>query len=387
MLDYIVNESSSGLIRNDHRRKAFEKSITEAIVLNNIYATLQREETALRLTNQMIKIHQNKIAAGNNNKSSIYGTFQQARYSVSDKSFELKIQDWLNRLHQWSIKSYKEIMNFRKLVTGGQQLIYHIMDSSRNIVYEFNEEQYLELLSRNPLTLRWGDMKSIAEKGVPLANFFKLQVGNSKKDNTALQDVAKETGARIITSDLKHDALYNYLTQKSEMVKNNLKGKSGLLHSRIFELYDQIKYSVKDGGWKKDESGNVVYPQNPTDDATGYFFSKKRRLIVDSFIKKYINQKMHKDSIAFYRTGDAIKNKSNLIENKIEGATVSISSIRKAIKNIASLGGVTNRLELYNKLIKMFTYSGDKGLMRSIQEGAKRLAEKEINNTVFGNLK
>ena len=35
----------------------------------------------------------------------------------------------------------------------------------------------------------------------------------------------------------------------------------------------------------------------------------------------------------------------------------------------------------------MFTYSGDKGLMRSIQEGAKRAAEKEINNTIFGHLK
>lgn len=384
MLNYLAHESVGPLIRNDGRRKAFNESVQRAVVLNNRYADLQREETILKTTNKMIYAHQQKLISEN---TGVYGTFMQTRYQLSDKEQQQKIQEWLNRLHQWSLKAYKEIMTFRSIITGGQTIIYHIMDAKRNIAYKFTEEQYLELLAANPPVLRWGSMKSIISKGKPLSDFFKLQVGDSSKNNTALQDVAKRTNAEIITSNMKKDALYNYLIQKNKISSGkDYRGKSNqLLHSRIFELYDQIKYSVKSGGWAKDKDGAILYPQNSKHrDTTGYFFSNQRRATVDNFIKKYTREKLNKDPITFYKTGDSIKNKNTLIENKIEGAVVSVSTIKNGIKNIASLTLIRNSLELYNKLVKTFTYAGDKGLTSAIQEGAERAAIHEINNTVFG---
>ena len=114
------------------------------------------------------------------------------------------------------------------------------MDAKQNIVYELNEEQYLELLSKNPLTVRWGYMHQVS-KDAPISDFFNLQVGSADKDNTALLDIINKHGnnIRISAPDLKNDALYNYLVQKSNIVRNNLKGKKEYITPQI--IHDFLK--------------------------------------------------------------------------------------------------------------------------------------------------
>ena len=95
----------------------------------------------------------------------------------------------------------------------------------------------------------------------------------------------------------------------------------------------------------------------------------------------YISAKMHKDTVAFYRTGDAIADALTVIENKIGGsAVVSISTISNAIDKLNGLNSKTTAKSLKQRIKTILTYSDQKHkFANEIQEGAKKAAEAAIN--------
>ena len=280
-----------------------------------------------------------------------------------------QMESVFSRMHKWGLKSYQVITQLRNTITG-QDIIYHVQDAKRTVSYTLSEEQFLNLVASNSIgkgRLSWAGVEQAIQQGVPPLDLFTLQVGA-----TSERKIQKITKAETPSIQLNKDALYQYLIQ-TRAILNEQTG--GVSYARIAELHSQLLAKYK---WQKDSKGNTAFPKNPS--SNKYFFSQERQRFVDTFIRLYKKEKLHKDTDEFYKSGDATLNENTLIENKVGRAVVSLRTIRNAIEDIAALKGV-NKEALIQGLIQLFTNAPQTGryLTQMLQEGAYNKAVESIN--------
>ena len=306
----------------------FNQHIANAKKLNNEYNIIQQKGIAV--TESIV--HQKKLE---NTVKSLESTIHAYQKNKKD----INISTWLNSLKNWSLEGYKEINSFRSFITGGQQLIYEVMNTEGVYVYKMEEDDFIKLLASRPLRTR-ASWDSLNTKNI--TNLLQLSV-----DNPTLQKLS----SNVERIQLKKDALYGFIKSKTpEMEKN-----------RRLELYSQIR---SDYGDKELDS--------------------KTKRKISYFIKGYVQTKdLSNDTIKFYQTGDAIKDNMTLIENKVGGtAIVSIQTIKNAIKDIADLGIIGSPSILAERLKSLFTYVGTESLAKKIQEGVAETARKAIDEMI-----
>lgn len=370
--NYIIERSATFLIQNSAKQGAIQNYIQRAGQLDKEYNNLQTRQVQLSFAKQLNLQHQQNIQmayANGKTKPYVNTTYWNFQDSRNDANMQ-DIQVWLNDLHRWSLQGYQVIVGLRKEVTG-QDLIYHIQDSSGSYHYTLNEDQYLKLLAQNPVGMNYAStsqLEQAAAGGVPMADLFKLQVKATQTNLSQVDIWSQQQGhQQMIKSSLKQDVLYQYLMQNGGVIQEG--GKT--LHSRIYELYSQLRAQYE---WAENPDGSIKSSGRKGD----IFFSATRKNAVDNFIAKYTGSNLHKDNTAFYKTGDAIQDNHTLIENKVGNAVVSVSTIRRAIRDIAALGGIKSAAELKKELINLFTYSGKDAFSKKLQDGAKNAAIKAI---------
>ena len=281
-------------------------------------------------------------------------------------------QRYLTNLKAWALEGYKEIVTFRTFITGGQQLIYDVKDGAHT--YRLTEEEYIQLLSAGNVktwTQNW-DSKSLSQ-GV-LNNILALEVahpsGTLKDIQSTPQYLQKYKGTEA-------DALYKYLN-------DNVKG-ADFPMSRIYELYDQIRFSM---------FSDIPHTAPITEEM---FNSRQNKSIkfankflvknLDTFIDEYKAAGLHTDTDAFYKMGDTVEYKGNgkytLVENKLAGATVSIRTIKNAIDGLYNIVNVpSTKKQMAEKLKQFYTNKSGHAFAEKIQAAARKEAERGIEQTL-----
>ncbi len=363
-------EQSSQIWSKASRLERVEILINRADLLNIERKALEdkiQQEGLLRKIKNWSDQHQKQLRHAYKPDDALMKLVKQ-----KDKSkIENRINNLLIKIHDWGVRGYEVIVQTKQTITG-QELIYHIQDSSHTFKYTLNEQEFLQLLSSNSVGMKyasWAQIDEAIQKGYPKPlDLFKLNVGASKTQ-------MKQFKNNVPTINLKRDALYRYLVDTKAISRKNTWNKEEnseyAYHARLSELHSQLLASYK---WVLDEQGNVKKPENSSD----YFFSKERKRLVDSFIRLYKKEGLHKDTDKFYETGDATLNESILIENKVGNAVVSISTVKNAIISIASLKG-TNSEQRRQHFLQMFTKGPSGRLTTKIQGAAYEKAVKSIN--------
>lgn len=279
-------------------------------------------------------------------------------------------QRYLTRLKSWALEGYKEIVSFRTFITGGQQLVYDVKDGA--YTYRLTEEEYLQLLSAGNVktwTQHW-DSKSLSAGN--LNNILALEVAHP---SGTLKDVQATPMYLRNYKNTEADALYKYL--------NDTVYSSDFPMSRIYELYDQLRFSMF----------SDVSKESPiTKDIFEARFKKNFKIAnvkvdgLDNFVELYKEAGLHKDTDAFYKMGDTVefngRGHYTLVENKLAGATVSIRTIKNAIDGLYSIVNMPNsKSAMAQKLKEFYTNKGGHGLAEAIQKGARREAELGIERT------
>ena len=377
-IQYLAEQSATRFIAQDHKRAQIQRYIGQAQQLQSEYNMLNQQQHDLLYAGQLMSVHQqNRQTAAATNSSKPY--VNAAFWDIQNEKQKIKnyqqIQQWLTKLHHWALRGYKVIVQMRKTITG-QELIYHIQDTNNSFSYTLTESQYLRLLAGNNINMTYAStsqLEAVINKGMPMGDLFKLSINATQSKIKDVSQWSQRKGKGAISgSSLKNDALYQYLLYKYGGTITSFNG--GVSHSRIYELHSQIAASHQ---WQKNKDGGIAFPRERKKNS--FFFTSKRSGEVTRFANKYIKAGMHKDTIAFYKTGDAIQNDRTLIENKVGNAVVSIQTIRKAIDTIASFGSLTSKEQLKKAFINLFTYSGSKSFEKKIQDGARKFAVKQIN--------
>lgn len=378
LTNFIAEQSASTLVKASPIQKV-NSLIGEAVILDKEALLLDQELADVKLFTKMITRHQNQIknASTSAEKEKIQNQRPQAilsnqkRNIISKKQIELL----LTKIHTWGLKGYRVIVQLRQTVTG-QELIYHVQDANHSFSYTLNEEEFLKLLASNQAGMArtsWSQIEKAIAEGTPPLNLFQLNVGA-----TSGKKIQEVTGAKP-SIHLTKDALYQYLIHNDEGKAAILRGEdeNGRIdYSRIAELHSQLLARYK---WIKNSSGGVAFPPKNSKSKSKYFMSEHRQKLVDAFIGQYKKEKLHRDTDKFYESGDATLDENTLIESKVGNATVSIQTIRNAIKDIAALQGADNET-LKQRFIQMFTKAPQAGryLTQMIQKGAYEKAVKSI---------
>lgn len=379
LTNYLAKEGASALA-NHSPIQQIHNLINQAVILNQEANQLDKELEETKLFSKMMIRHANQIknASTPKEKEKLENQRPQAILSnqkrgvISKKQIELL----LSKVQQWSLKGYKVIVQLRQTVTG-QELIYHVQDANHAFSYTLNEEEFLKLLANNNAGMTrtsWAQIEKAISEGTPPLNLFQLNVGAKSG-----KYIEKQTGKKA-SIHLTKDALYQYLIHNDEGKAAILRGKDeggGTDYSRIAELHSQLMARYD---WIKNSSGGVAFPPKNSKSKSKYFMSQHRKKLIDAFIQQYKKEKLHRDTDKFYESGDATLNEYTLIESKVGNATVSIQTIRNAIKDIAALQGA-NKEKLKQQFIQMFTKEPDAGryLTQMIQKGAYEKAVESIN--------
>ena len=171
------------------------------------------------------------------------------------------------------------------------------------------------------------------------------------------------------------DALYKYL--------NDTVYSSDFPISRIYELYDQLRFSMF----------SDVSKESPiTKDIFEARFKKNFKIAnvkvdgLDNFVELYKEAGLHKDTDAFYKMGDTVefngRGHYTLVENKLAGATVSIRTIKNAIDGLYGIVNMPNsKSAMAQKLKEFYTNKRGNEFAEAIQRGARREAELGIERT------
>lgn len=297
------------------------------------------------------------------------GKFQRVllrQQFIKEEEEKKKIQKYLSKLKNWAIKAFEEIVKIRTLITGGQKLTYHILDENKNSIvsYELNEDQFIKLLKGSKgLKTYKQNIKNL--KDGALSSVLGLSVDKLTKNKRKKLKIVEGT-------ELTNDPLFNYL-QSINLVRDKEGSEVPLHMSRLYELYDQTKASVFNNS---DPIGEL---------------SKKQQEVVRRFATRYVGANFHIDKIPFYKTGDAVLDSLNLIENKIGGsAVINIGTIINAIEGSSKASGLYEILclegnskgKLAEKLKELYTYSENNDLGKEVQEGAKNYAQDAIDDFV-----
>lgn len=279
-------------------------------------------------------------------------------------------QRYIARLKSWALEGYKEIVSFRTFITGGQQLVYDVKDGA--YTYRLTEEEYLQLLSAGNVktwTQNW-DSKSLSAGN--LNNILALEVAHP---SGTLKDVQATPMYLRNYKNTEADALYKYL--------NDTVYSSDFPMSRIYELYDQLRFSMF----------SDISKESPiTKDIFEARFKKNFKIAnvkvdgLDNFVELYKEAGLHKDTDAFYKMGDTVefngKGHYTLVENKLAGATVSIRTIKNAIDGLYSIVNMPNsKSAMAQKLKEFYTNKSGHSFAEAIQKGARREAELGIERT------
>ena len=279
-------------------------------------------------------------------------------------------QRYIARLKSWALEGYKEIVSFRTFITGGQQLVYDVKDGA--YTYRLTEEEYLQLLSAGNVktwTQNW-DSKSLSAGN--LNNILALEVAHP---SGTLKDVQAIPMYLRNYKNTEADALYKYL--------NDTVYSSDFPISRIYELYDQLRFSMF----------SDVSKESPiTKDIFEARFKKNFKIAnvkvdgLDNFVELYKEAGLHKDTDAFYKMGDTVefngRGHYTLVENKLAGATVSIRTIKNAIDGLYGIVNMPNsKSAMAQKLKEFYTNKRGNEFAEAIQRGARREAELGIERT------
>lgn len=371
-----------------------KQELTEA--LNNI-KKLNAQYEKIIASAEAFRNALSKIAKPASEDSEDSRTYNSVLWSLSSRGDEesLRANKFLIDLGEWTARAYHEVMKLRRAITG-QTYTYMILNSKTQVYKTLTEEEYFELLQSTTTPNAWMKL-SYSEKNfsdaMSYVNHLRLQIkipkGLTKK---GAKEAAENKDPTIVS--LQKDALYQYLsTQKVDQRKKSGE-KSVLYVSRLFELYSQLLHhrfdetKTGDGqmasSWQMSSSG---YVSRPTKGAAAsnskyrtFFFSDRRGEEVDDFVQNYINAKMHRDPISVYKTGDAIMDACNLIENKVTGGGVSIKTVHKIVQDLANIS-LKDKQHVTEEFIKLFTYAGS-GFAGTIQKEAKDLAVKNITKQV-----
>ena len=341
--------------------------ISEAHRLNEEATLLDVELKNIQSLQQSIQQHRTQLRrAYKENPDQAFEELNSQKETITAKK---QMESVFSRMHRWGLRSYQVITQLRNTITG-QDIVYHVQDAQHTVSYTLNEEQFLKLVSSNSIgkgRLSWAQVEQAIQGGAPPLDLFTLQVGA-----TSEKKIQERTGVATSTIQLTKDALYQYLIQNRAIINE----KTGNIdYARIAELHSQLLAKYK---WQKDSSENVAFPKN---NKSKYFFSQERQKLVDTFIRLYKKEKLHRDTDEFYKSGDATLDENTLIENKVgDRAVISLRTIRSAIRDIAALKGV-NREALKQGLIKLFTSAPQTGkyLTQMLQEGAYKKAVESIN--------
>ncbi|MBQ7765131.1 hypothetical protein IJ384_07195 [bacterium] len=270
---------------------------------------------------------------------------------------EIVVKQYLDNLKKWGILAYSEIVSFREFITNGQQLQYDIEDGQTHL-YRLNEEQYLEMLSGKNANLFTRNQKWDKVTPDTLAEILSLQIVkplNERFEYTTFIGRSKDSLQRFIYD--------NYSKQKYQNEK--------IYDSRLFEIYSQVRYKVFSDFHK--ENLEMPIPED--------IFAPKENETRD-FINSYIDAKMHKDNIAFYKMGDSIENANVLIENKRVGAGISIRTIKNAIEALYELVNTQKPTKAFlrSKLNEIYIQQGKSTFEKSITDGAAKKAKEGIED-------
>ena len=282
-------------------------------------------------------------------QAALYAVYRDEKQRTADFNI---ITFYLDPLKRWSLEAYQEIVSVRQFITNGQELQYDI-EQGTSYSYRLTEGQYLESLAQGNLTSRKQSWDKITPQN--LGDALSLTVTKP----TAY--VNKTFIGRSQDALTKH--LYQYAATSA------IEGEK-IYDSRLYEMYSQIRYSLF-----KDIPLGAPIPSKIFD---------AKKVQTDKFIKDYISAKMHKDNLAFYKMGDSIENANTLIENKRTGATVSIKTLRNAIRelnNIVNLPKPT-KAQLKQKLKTLYIQTGKSDMEHSIQDAAARRAKKGIDEVI-----
>lgn len=406
--NYIATQSASGFVYNS-KIDIFNNCIANAKKLQKERIGLDQKIEQSKLLLKMMVRHQNllkkaglsdeKLQMKDENDNKIYkdntasadmilNASGKRRSVISKKTIENLLKD----INKWGIEGYKVITTLRKTVTG-QELIYHIQDSNHKYSYVLNEDEYIKLLENNKAGMsrtNWSAIKKAVSEGFQkvdssLLDLFQLNVGATGKKpiESAIQQASGEKRGPSIY--LEKDALYQYLITKDNNHDVAIRSKhGGIDYSRIAELHSQLLARYQ---WQLSKSGGgVAFPTEKQKSKNKFFFTDRRQKMVDAFTGRYKTEKLHRDRDTFYESGDATLNEDTLIENKVGKATVSISTIRKAIDKIANLEGLSKD-QLKQSFINLFTTNPktENYLTKMIQDGAKEKAIKSINDFIDKN--
>ncbi len=364
---YILEQSANTVVKMSPLQHV-NQLIERANVLNTEATSLDIELKNTQLLYKSIQIHRAQIRRANANQDQLSTEYTiQKETATANKQME----SVFSKMHKWGLEGYKVITQLRKTVTG-QDIIYHVQDAKHTASYTLNEDQFLQLVASNSIgkgRLSWAEVDKAIQEGAPGLDIFTLQVGAISQNK-----IQKRTGVQTPSTQLVNDALYQYLIHSKSIL--NMQN-TGIDYARIAELHSQLLASYQ---WKKDADGSVAFPPKGNKNSSSYFFSKNRQRLVDTFIRLYKKEKLHRDTDAFYQTGDATLDENTLIESKVGNAVISLRTIRSAIRDIAGLKGV-NPEALKQGLINLFTKAPQTGhyLTQMLQEGAYKKALESIN--------
>ena len=323
--------------------------------VNTLLSTYEELQTYSRsITDMLINRDKFEKLKTENEKDGL--TFQSAIYSIykdeQNKNREdALILQFFNATRDWGKKGYKEIVSLRKALSGGQELVYDIQQYE-STSYRLNEEQYLENI--NPNLVTWTQNWDKVDGGDIIAS-LSLQVGTPVEGNY------------ISKSDIRKskDALYKYLYNNYSSSVNK---ENGLYTSRLYELYDQIRFTFFGRG-----EGN--YSTVAQEEFTAQLDS------VSKFVGEYLEAGMHKDTLPFYQMGDTVENAYTLVENKRAGAAISIKTIRNALIKIRDIfNGPMTKKALQASFTQLFSKVGNSDLEKTLQGAAAKVTEKGIKD-------
>ncbi len=387
----IAEQTAMYFINNTNNRNALKHCIQEAKKIQSDLNKLNKDINTQQYLQSVYKVHmQNRQKQADAHISTAFNSFVKQHQETQETAM---LQQWIDDLQKTAIEGYKVVMRTRKLVTK-QDFIYRVRTGSGNKVpysYTLTEDQYIELLSQEPLTTAWTStrdlekaayaLKTVRNKDVPLSSVFQLVTGRGSQ--VSIEDAIKKAPApenafKDIKVSVKHnlekDAIYRYVHRAGNFIGQR-KHPNVIDEARTYELYTML---LNRFSWQY-RDGMLLEAKN---NGTGFFSGKRLRQVRET-IKNYKSKsELAYDNIAFYKTGDNVLNERTLIENKVGKAVVSISTITKAINDIAGLNNL-NQKDLTNKLIEMFSH-GAKGttLEGKIYNGARDFAVKNIKEFI-----
>ena len=214
---YVAQQTAESLTK-EQRLQRVNSLIQEAVKSKEMGDVLNKKLHTRGIVSSLDKFHKQNIAAlGEKKPNNALTAFKASK----SKNRITEFNNILRELQLWGINGYRIIVQLRSTITG-QQLIYHVQDSSHSITYILTEQEYLSLLDKSGNAslnyTTWDQIEKAVKKGAPKTDLFKININANK---TNLKKIASQENKKYaITNDMKKHALYQYMLQKKIITKN-----------------------------------------------------------------------------------------------------------------------------------------------------------------------